>query len=179
MKRYLTEEKQEILSFKRKTNLLEGILLLIMCIITYEYDRSLSTITLLYSFPIMIIVMSITHIMVLDKYKVLDMKYFLSSLILSILLLIIPIYIAITKNIDAYLFLILLGISLIVRNVISYLIYNNKKFSLIKNIILVLLGVLLIIFNNFIVNNLVLYLIIIFAVISILKIVYYVITKNN
>lgn len=179
MKRYLTEEKQEILSFKRKTNLLEGILLLIMCIITYEYDRSLSTITLLYSFPIMMIVMSITHIMVLDKYKVLDMKYFLSSLILSILLLIIPIYIAITKNIDAYLFLILLSISLIVRNVISYLIYNNKKFSLIKNIILVLLGVLLIIFNNFIVNNLVLYLIIIFAVISILKIVYYVITKNN
>ncbi len=178
MKKYLLKDNKEILNFKRKTNLLEGILLLIMSIITYEYDKSLNTITLLYSFPIMIIILSIMYISILDKYKKLDMKYFLSSLILATLLLIIPIYIVITKNINSYSFLILLGIVIIIKNIITYLIYNNKGIYMIKNIILIVFGLLLIIFNNFIINNLLIYLIITFIIISILKIVYYIITKK-
>ncbi len=178
MKKYLLEDDKEILNFKRKVSLLEGILLILMCIATYEYDRSLSTVTLLYSFPIMVIVISIENLVILDNYRKLDMKYFLSSLILSVLLLIIPTYIVITKNINPNSFMILLGITIIVRNVISYLIYNNRKISLIKNIILVILGLLIIVFNEFIVSNLVLYLIIVFAIIAILKIGYYIITKK-
>lgn len=174
----LLNDKKELLSLKRKSCLFEAIVLIIMCIIVYEYDISLSDITLLYLFPIMVSLMSCEYIIILDNYKKIDIIYYIVSLILSLSLLIIPVYIVITKNIDSYIFIRLLGGVLIIRNIISYLVFGNRKLCFVKNIFMVVIGALLIIFNVYISNHLVSYLIILFSLLSLLKIIYFIRSKK-
>lgn len=169
----LLNDNKELLSLKRKSCLFEAILLIIMCVIVYEYDRGLSNITLLYLFPIMVIFLSSEFLIILNNYKKIDIVYYVICLILSLGLLIIPIYIVITLNINSYMFIRLIGIVLIVRNIISYLVFGNRKLCLVKNIFMVVIGTLLIIFNIYICDNLIIYLIILFVVLAIIKIIYF------
>lgn len=173
------EKKDNIRKDINKTKLLfECILLILMPILILIFDRDISTLSILYLLPISLVILSIEQIIIASKNKKLDNFRWILVLIEGLLFLLISFYIVVTINITSNIALILFSISLLIKNIFDFIAYKDKSIiEIIKYILIVIISILLIIFNDLVIKNLILVLLISLIILGIIKLIKLIIKK--
>lgn len=155
--------------------LIEGIILLVFSLLVLIFNLNKpSTLTILYLFPIALIFISMDNIYFASKAKEIDNKFFLIYIIESIFYLLIVLYLIFNPIKDKYFFIIILSSYIIFRNILK--LFKTKVHSILEyfNIaVMIIISILCIVFNQYIINNLYLYLILFYLIYGIIKIVLY------
>lgn len=162
----------------RKFMVFEGIVLVLVSLLTLIFDIKLTDLTLLYLFPITLVILSLEYLFMADKNKALKTFNWIFLIIPGLYYLLVSLYIVITKNIDPSIFIVLLASTIIFKNIMYFLAFSDKKiFDYIKMAFMIILSILFIIFKEIISEELVLYLGILFIAIGLIKIIRYSIKK--
>lgn len=171
---------KEKLNLERNSLLFEGILLVLISTIILIFDLKPSALTILYLFPISLIALSIKELVYADKYKELENKRWMSIIIFGLVYLLFTFYLIINPLKNTYEFIITLSSIMIFKNLTKLITIKNKCLYNYMNIIVIsLISALSIIFNNYIVNNLYLYFILIYLIYGIKKLIIYFILKKE
>lgn len=162
----------------KKFMVFEGAFLILVSLLTLIFDIKLTDLTLLYLFPITLIILSLEYLAMADKNKALKTSNWIFLIIPGLYCLLVSLYVVITKNIDSSSFIVLLASTIIFKNIMYFLASSEKKiFDYIRIVFMIILSILLIIFKDIVSEDLVLYLGILFIVVGIIKIIRAIIKK--
>lgn len=162
----------------KKFMVFEGAFLILVSLLTLIFDIKLTDLTLLYLFPITLIILSLEYLVMADKNKALKTSNWIFLIIPGLYYLLVSLYVVITKNIDPSSFIVLLASTIIFKNIMYFLAFKEKKvFDYIRIVFMIILSILLIIFKDIVSEDLVLYLGILFIVVGIIKIIRAIIKK--
>ena len=181
MKKYfinLYKELKERLDIKKSVLLFNGIIYLLVALIAYFFDFNVTKLTVLYLFPLVMVIFSIQYVSNANEYKKLDMRYWIAYCVGAIILLGCVTYLMFNIITTKALFILYLGIFIILNNLIAF--FSTKKINLIEIIKLGLstaLGILLIIFHLDIIPTYYLFLILFVAVSGLVNIIEFVLIK--
>lgn len=171
---------KERLNIKKKTLLYEGLFLVIFSLLVYFFDLKIEDFTVLYLFPLALILLALKYLMIANNYKKLNMKNWIATLIESFIFLIITGYLVFNLIPTKEAFIIWLGSTVILKTITDILIYKKMHIGeLIRFLLYIALGILMIIFNAVIVEKLYLYLVIIFFIIGISDLIEYLIIRKK
>lgn len=150
---------------KEKTLLYEEIFLIITYILVHIFDLKIENFTILYLCLLTIILNTIKYLLITNKYKKLEMKNWIATLINSFILIL-----NIIPNKEA--FIIWLGSIIIFKNLTDLFICKKIYIiEIIRFLIYLILDIILIILNKVIIESGILYLIILLLLIGISNIV--------
>lgn len=167
---------KEKFNLETKILLFEGIYLSIISILCLIFNQVPSSLTILYLFPISLILISIEQLYYANKYKELNNQNWILIIIEGLLFLVLSLYLVINPINNVYLFIMILSSIIIIKNMFKLFINENKSFIQYINIFTaIILGLLFIIFSKYIIDNLYLYFIILFLVWGIKKILFFII----
>ena len=182
MKKFITKDYNDIkkrLNIKKNTLLYEGLFLTLISILIYLFDLKMNEFSVLYLFPLGVVLLSIKYLLISCNYKELDMKRWVLNLVSSFVFLLFTLYLVINPISTKELFIIMLGVVVIIKNIFDLIIYKRLHvMEVISFIIYLIFGILLIVFNKVIVNNY-LYLVIAMFIIGICNLVYYFIIRKK
>lgn len=182
MNKFITKDYNDIkkrLNIKKSTLLYEGLFLTLISILIYLFDLKMSEFSVLYLFPLGVLLLSIKYLLISCNYKELDMKRWVLNLVSSFVFLLFALYLVLAPISTKELFIIMLGVVIIIKNIFDLIICKKLHvMEVISFILYLIFGILLIVFNKVIVNNY-LYLVIAMFIIGICNLVYYFIIKND
>ena len=118
------------------------------------FDKNSYGITILYLFPLTLIILALKNLVYAINYKDMIKINWLIINIRGIMYLLFVLYLSLNHFVDIKQVIISSGIILIFNILTDYFIYNNKKLFFINFGILLILSILYIIFSKEIVNNL-------------------------
>ena len=183
MKSFITKSYEDIKLRKDilKTSLLfEGLFLIFVSILVYLFDIKIGNFTVLYLFPLTLMLVGFKYMIVANKYKELKMNRWLLVLINSFIYLFITLYLVLDIMETKELFIIFLGGLFILKSITDFAIIEKHMHisELIRYVISIIIGILLIVFNNFIVVNY-LYLVIFIFVIGLINLIEYFLIRKK
>lgn len=175
MKKLLKNYQDSLININltKQELLFEGLLLIFTTILALVFNLNPCTLTIYYLFPISIISLGIFKLYYANKDKELDTKKWIIIVCEGIIYLIAALLLVIFPLENPSNFIYCFSTLLIFYNIIKLFI-NNKSTILIVNVIVLLaLNILSIIFNNFILDNLYLYFLLIYLIYGIKKLILY------
>ena len=172
---------KEKFNLESKMLLWEGIFLILISVICLTFNRFPKELTILYIFPISLILIAVKQLIYADKSKELEDRMWISIIIFGIMYLLFAFYLVINPLKDANQFIVVLSCLMIFIELTKLVTTKNKcllNYLIIG--IISLLSVLVIIFNGAVLSNLYLYLIISYLVLGVLKIIsFFLLKKKN
>lgn len=175
---YLTIKEK--LNLERNVLLFESILMILVATIILIFDLKPTALTILYLFPLSLIFVAIKELTYADKYKELDQKRWIFIVIFGLMYLLFTFYLVINPLRDANEFVIALSCFMIFYKLTKIITKKDKCLLDYLNIgFISIISILAIIFNNYIVDNLYLYFILLYLIYGIIKLVIYFLVKKE
>ncbi|HPE15231.1 MAG TPA: DUF308 domain-containing protein [Bacilli bacterium] len=164
---------KERLKYQKGMLLFEGILLLVVGIVSLFFDSAIGEITLLFLFPACIIAIAIEVFFFADVYKELDTSRWILLLVEGFLLLLLAVYFILNPVETATMLVKWLGIFIIFKNIMKIIIIPNKvPGEYILAIILMIVGLFFILFPSIVIETLYNIVLIVFIVYGLIKIIW-------
>lgn len=158
MLEYFTKEFKEIkdrIKYERNMKIFEGILLILVGGASLFFDSKIGEMTLLFTFPLILIFIALEIFFLADRFKDLDTKHWLILIFEGILFLVLALCFVLNPIEAAQSFIIWAGIIIIVKNILKMLAFPVKLLSeYIIMGIMILVGLFFIFYPKLIVDSL-------------------------
>lgn len=175
--KYYDNIKDNFIS-EKNVLLFEGFFLILITTVCMFFNNQINNLTMIYFFPAILIVLSLKDLIYAENSKKMNNKNWIFIIIDGLVLLGLSLYLAINPINNKELFIILVSSVIIFESIIKLFIINKKSLlQLLNIIIMIILGALFIIFNEYIITYY-LYFIILFLVYGIKKLLFVIILNN-